>query len=474
MIRTGAGLILGTAWLGAFLAGFDFAALYVAIPVIAHEFGIGLSATSWVVLVYTLVFVGFTVSVGTLGSRFGIRRMMACGFLIFGVLSVFCSLSTDIVTLTAARAVQALGGSILYVLGPAVLRTMIPEEKQDRAFGLYTFAPYVGFSLGPGLGGLITFYLGWPWIFIVNVPICLFGLWALRAMPARPPAKSGETKKRLDIAGSILGFVFLACLVVGFNQGREWGWTSPAILGCFVGCVIAFAAFIWWEIRSDHSAIDMSMFKRRVFCLSLSSIFFVLFVSAGAQFLFPIHTEWFKGLSVQDAGFLLMTMSAGLALSSLQSARFAERFHVRDVCVAGLVIAAGGVAVFAFGPQHLPFWIFGIAMAVFGFGIGMHYPQMMRLAMQSAPHEKSIEASTAMSSTRSIAQLLGIVAFETVFSQVYLKADSPHYGSTTNAQSITLMADAFMIAFSIGVVLCLAAIVPLVFLSRSGKQPASS
>lgn len=462
--------ILLTAWLGAFLAGFDFAALYVAIPVIANEFNIGLSATSWVVLIYTLVFVGFTIPVGTLGTRYGIKRMMIAGFVIFGALSVVCALSTNIQMLAAARTLQALGGSILYVLGPAILRSMIPHDKQDRAFGLFAFAPYVGISLGPGLGGLITFYLGWNWIFLVNVPVCLVGLLALRSMPAPSDQQSGAPDKPLDIGGSLLGFVFLACLVFAFNQGREWGWGSPVIVVCLVASVAVFVAFIWWEMRSDNSAIDLSLFGRRVFGLSLLTIFLILFVSAGAQFLFPIHAEWLLGLSVHHAGFLLMAMPAGLAISSLQSDRFSKHFHIRDLCMTGLFIAAIGIAIYAFGGQLLPVWIYAVALAVFGFGIGMHYPHMMRLAMQSTPLEKSVETSTAMSSLRSVSQLLGIVVFETLFSEVYLKPENPDYGSSTSAQSIELMNSAFMIAFTIGIVICLFAIVLLLFLSRSENE----
>ena len=462
--------ILLVAWLGAFLAGFDFAALYVAIPVIANEFNIGLSATSWIVLAYTLVFVGFTISVGTLGTRFGIRRLLFWGFLIFGALSIPCALSTDIYMLTVSRALQALGGSILYVLGPAVLRNMIPQDQQEQAFGLFAFAPYVGISMGPALGGLITFHLGWSWIFVLNVPICLIGLLALKAMPAEAANTDHGHKRPLDIAGSVLGFVFLAFLVLAFNQGKEWGWASFGIVGCFVGCVVFFAAFIWWEVRSENSAIDLSLFRRRTFGLGLISIFLILFVSAGAQFLFPIHAEWFKGLSVQVTGILLMSTSAGLALSSLQSKRLATRFYIRDLCIAGLVVASLGVALYAFGTRHLPVWSFALALAIFGFGVGLHYPQLMRLAMQTTPEEKSIQASTAMSSIRSVAQLLGIVVFETVFSEVYLNPDNPNYGSSTSMESIDLMAAAFMIAFTIGLVLCLVAVIPLLFLARSEKE----
>jgi EmrB/QacA subfamily drug resistance transporter len=467
-------LILLAAWLGAFLAGFDFAAIYVALPVIADNFKVDLSSISWIVLSYTLVFVSFTISVGTLGKRFGIRRMLFAGFFIFGALSIPCALSTGIYTLAISRAIQALGGAMLYVLGPAVLRTMVPHGEQEKAFGIFAFAPYVGLSLGPGLGGLITFYLGWPWIFLINVPVCLAGLLALRAMPTDQSVSKNSRKAPLDIMGSVLGFVFLSCLIVAVNQGKEWGWSSPVIIGCFAGFLITFAAFLWWEVRNDNSVINLSLFGHRIFGFSLISIFFILFASGGANFLFPIHTEWYKGLSVQNAGFVLMTMAVGLAISSLQAERLAKQFYDRDLCIAGLIIAAVSLTIYVFGRQATPLWVFALAMGAFGFGLGIHYPLMMRLAMQSVPTENSVQAATAMSSVRSAAQLLGIVVFESTFSEIYLIHGNPHCGSRVSARSIDQMSTGFSVTFAIGVALCLVAVIPILFLGRSEKEMIAS
>ena len=270
-----------------------------------------------------------------------------------------------------------------------------------------------------------------------------------------------------------MGFIFLAFLIFALNQGREWGWTSGAIIGCLIGFVVTFVLFLWWEWRDTNSAIDLGLFRNPAFGLSTLGISLLLFVGAGSRFLFPIHVQWFEGLSVQDAGFVLMAMAAGLAVTTLQAQRLARRFYVRDLCVAGLLIAAAGLSTFVFAGHQTPVWVFAVAMAVVGFGLGMHYPQTMRLAMQSVPEDNSIKAATAMSSVRSVAQLLGIVAFETVFSQIYLKPSDLHYGSSTNAESLSQMTTSFHLAFAIGVVLCLAALVPLLFLPRSETEMAN-
>ncbi|MEJ2122936.1 MAG: MFS transporter, partial [Alphaproteobacteria bacterium] len=357
------------AWLGAFLIGFDSTALNIAVPMIATDFDIGLSAASWVILIYILVVVCCGLLAGSLANTVGGRRLLIFGFCIFAVGSLLCAVATELYALIAFRALQALGGSILYVLGPAVIRRSFAGKEQDWAFGLYCMAPSVGICLGPALGGLVAGTLGWPWILLMNLPVCLLALFAVWGLPAEQ-IDQGRSSVRLDLVGAGLGALSLAGLVVALNQGRELGFGSPIILSCFCAFAVGIVVFVIWEVKAPAAALDLRVFRITTVGLASLSNSLLLFVYAGASFLLPVYLVWYQGLSVVQAGIVLMLLGGLNGVLSAQFGRLTRIAKGRTIAtLGGLAVALGLTRLAVAGPEASLVLIV-LSSSLIGLGMG--------------------------------------------------------------------------------------------------------
>ncbi len=461
---------LAVPWLGAFLVSLDVSALNIALPTISSHFRVDLSATSWAALAYLLMLVGSTPAVGVISERYGYRRIWFVGFSLFVVGSVCCALSDGIVLLSLSRGVQGIGGSVLYVMGPATIRRVLPEEDHSRAFGIYATAFSAGICLGPAVGGFVTGHLGWQWIFLMNVPICAAGIASLGALPS---GENGHRRpERFDLAGTLLSFVGLAALIVGLNRGSEMGWTSPAVLGCFGVAVLSLAAFVRRELRFPSPALDLRLLGNAAFGLGNLSFMLYLFVFGGAMFLIPFQLEWFRGLSTHAAGLVIMIQPLSLILVATQAGRLSKRLSANRMRILGGLVMAVSVALLGNLSRTAPTEVFCLALAVMGIGAGLYVPKNMETIMESVAVDRAGSASSLTSIVRSVAQLLGILVFETIFSEfVGLSQVGGHTSVSQSPASLDTLGYAFNLVFWIGTATALLSVVPFIIAGAfSGEE----
>ena len=303
--RVSSGTVLGVASFGAFLAFLDATIVNVAFPSIRESFPDStISNLSWVLNAYNIVFAAFLVPFGRLTDLIGRRRAFVWGVLVFTVASVICALSPSVGFLIGARVVQALGAAMLVPASLALVVAAFPAERRTHAVGLWGASAALASGLGPPIGGLLVQVGDWRWAFLVNLP---FGI-AAWVLARRSLVESRAPGRRTlpDLGGAALFALALGLLTLGIVQGGDWGWTSSAVIGCFVVAAVLLVLFVASSRRHRSPLLDPELLKVRAFKVGN-----VATVAAGMGFYAYLLTNilWLTyvwGYSVLRAGLALV------------------------------------------------------------------------------------------------------------------------------------------------------------------------
>ena len=457
-------LLLAVVAVGAFMANLDACIVNVSLPSIAQEYDVSPSAVSLVVLSYLLCEVSFLLLFGKLGEIWGISRIFLLGVAVFTVGSLLCGLSPSLVHLVGWRALQGVGGSMIFAVMLVFPGLYLPAGKRAAAMGVITTAaalgvaagPPLGVAAGPPLGGLLTSTLGWHWIFFVNLPIGAAALVAgIAWLPRRQPACADG---RVDLPGATLSFLALLFLLLPLNMGREWGWfsaTTLATLAVGLGCALAFVLREW---RARHPLLDLRLFAHRNFSLATTAFLVAMATTGGVLFLFPFYLQVQRGLTPFVCGAVLMVIAGGQLLGPWAGG-LADRYGSRSVCSAGLMLSALAFALFCLLNDLTAIWFIVLALSLFGLSQGLNKAPNINLAMEDVPALSKPLAGSVISVARSLGLAVGVVAFETVFSEAI-----PHRVSVENVSVQAahvdpgLLQHGFTVAFLLGVALSLLAL----------------
>lgn len=252
--------------LGFCVVQFDVTVVNTALSSIGQSLQGGVSELQWVVSSYTATFAAFILTAGALGDRLGAKRVFMTGFAIFTAASVACALAPTIVLLIAARAVQGIGAAILVPNSLALLNHAYPGQKdRGRAVGIWAGGASVALTAGPVAGGGLVALVGWPGIFLVNVPIGLLGLWLTwrhAGETARAPTRE------LDLPGQAAAICALGCLAGAIIEGGAFGWNNLLVIaGCMAFATLA-VLFVVRERRARQPMLPLALFKNRLFSIT--------------------------------------------------------------------------------------------------------------------------------------------------------------------------------------------------------------
>ena len=435
----------------AFMASLDSTIVNISLPTIASSFDVDISIVSWVVLAYLLVLAGLLLVFGKLGDLKGFRRVFIAGFAIFAVGSLLCGLSATIYQLIAFRALQGIGGAALEALAPAMILIYLPASRRGWALGVLATVVSLGIAAGPILGGLITEHMSWHWIFLINVPVGIIAvLFAARYLPADVPSASGAP---FDTAGAALILLALTTLLFPLNQGLDLGWTSPVILGSFCASVLLWILFFVHEHRCEAPLVDMRLFSSRNYLLGNAAGLLIMMVYNGLIFLLPFFFEIVQGRSTEFAGLLLAIPAVALMLVGPVSGALSDRYGSRLPTICACILAAAALYLFSFFSQNtgLPF-IIG-SMVLIGVAIGLFFPPNMSQILGSGGKEGEGVASSVMMTIRNTGAVFGVAIFGTIVVQVVTGMMAHRHVVTASPD---VLSAGFSIAFSIGILICLA------------------
>src|SRR2546429_3538373 len=313
--------------LGAFMTALDSSIVNIALPAIAHTFGVGVSgAIEWIIIGYLIVIAACLLTLGRLADMLGRKPIYEAGLVIFVLGSIFSGAAPSLTILILARLVQGVGAACIFAVNTAMITSVFPANERGRALGLNAVVVALGVTAGPTIGGLITQYLSWRWIFYVNVPIGALVFSIGMRMLTEPLHRH---KERFDPLGAVLFAIGLASMTLGFSFGQEWGWTSPGIISSLVVGVVALVTAVLVERRVPDPILKLSLLKNRVFASANISFLFAMLALFAPGFLLPFYFEELRGFPAVQAGLLLTPLSLTLAVMAPLRGSLADRFGSR-------------------------------------------------------------------------------------------------------------------------------------------------
>jgi EmrB/QacA subfamily drug resistance transporter len=407
--RDGRWLALTILCLGVLMIVLDTTIVNVALPSIKADLGFGETSLAWVVNGYMLTFGGFLLLGGRLGDLFGHRRLFLIGLALFTVASLACGLAGNQAFLVAARAVQGLGGAVVSAVALSLIMDLFTEPAdRAKAMGVYGFVCAGGGSIGVLLGGLLTGALSWHWIFLVNLPIgiAVFAL-SLRLLPS---GHNESAPRHLDVAGAVTVTAALMLAVYAIVGGNEAGWTSGRTIGLLAGAVALLLVFLMIESRVRAPLMPLGLFRLRN--LTISNIVGILWAAAMFAwfFLSALYLQQVLGYDPMQVGLAFLPSNLIMAAFSLGlSAKLVMRFGTRGPLAAGLLLAAAGLALFAWAPVGGSFAAHVLpGMLLLGLGAGMALNPVLLAAMSEVGPTESGLASGVVNTAFMMGGALGL------------------------------------------------------------------
>jgi EmrB/QacA subfamily drug resistance transporter len=399
--------------LALFMAALDNLVVSTALPVIRVHLHAGLSGLEWTVNAYTLTFAVLLLLSAAVGERFGRRRIFVLGIAVFTLASAMAALAPSIGALVAARAVQGAGGAMIMPLSLTLLSAAVPPARRNAALGIWGAIGGTAVALGPLVGGAVTTGWAWQYIFWLNVPIGL----VLIPLARWKLAESRGTAARLDLGGVGLVSVGLFGVVLGLVRGNQYGWLSSGVVASFVVGATTLAAFIFWELRSDHPMLDVRLFADRAFAAVNMTALLFSFGMFGSIFFLSQFLQTVQGYSPLSAGLRVLPWTGMAMLLAPVVGLLAERWGGKPLVVSGLVLQAAGLAWLAsITSPTTPYLDLVPAFVVAGIGMSLFFVPLASLVLGSVPTSLEGVASGTNSAFRELGGVLGIAVLGAVFS----------------------------------------------------------
>jgi EmrB/QacA subfamily drug resistance transporter len=433
----------------------------VALPSIQSDLGFTQSSLAWVVNAYLIAFGGLLLLAGRLGDLVGRKRIFMLGLGVFTVASLLCGLAQSPGVLIGARFVQGAGGAMASAVILGMIVTMFPDPaEQARAIGIYAFVASAGAAIGLLAGGVLTEAINWHWIFFVNLPIGIGT--ALIASRLIERDEGIGLDKGADVPGAVLIVAALMLAVYTIVEATDYGWGSLHTLGLGAVAIGLLAAFVAREARTSTPLMPLRIFRSRAVSAANAVQAFMVAGLFGMFFLGALYMQRVLGYDALEVGlaFLPVALLIG-ALSIGISARLILRFGAHATLIPGLVLIAGGLALFQRAPVEASYVADVLpSMVLMGLGAGLSFPSLMTLAMSGATASDSGLASGLVNTTAQVGGALGLAVLATLSST---RTENLLADGASTASALT---DGYQLAFVIGVGLTLTALALAVALLR--------
>lgn len=412
-LTVGSRLNLNATYLAAIIVLMDLTAVNIALPGISRHFDLDMSRVSWLLMISMLSATSFALIAGKITEVWGTKKVLLIGFIIFMIGNLLSFYSRSFEALLIIRFFQGIGEALLYVAGPAFIRKNLSSQKQQSAYGIWMACSGIGIAFGPLIGATLISMFAWNWVFLVNLPLSIAGF--LMIVFVKEVHEKEKEKKATDYWGAVYSFVFLAGLILGFNlMSRTNGNELLIYLSLFISVIFLFL-FIRRENYFSNPVFKLQLFRIPNFRLTALGFFLYFLVNVGSRFLRPFYFENERMLSTETSGLLMMVAPLLMIFISPLSGRLIRLTSPKNLCVLGNVFLAMSMFMFAGWDTDTELWFIILSMIVLGIGMGVYYPNSSFVGMSGLPEQNSSMGSAAISTSKSLGKLMGVLVFVSLY-----------------------------------------------------------
>ncbi|WP_280309460.1 MFS transporter [Nocardia abscessus] len=471
-------LILVVLCLSTLVLVIDNMLLTVAIPQISTDLGATAQDIQWTIDAYILVFAGLLLTTGSLSDRFGRRRVMVLGLVLFGLASALAATAGSPEMLIAGRVVMGIGGALIMPSTLSILITVFDEQERPKAIAAWSAAAMIGMVGGPVVGGVLLNHFWWGSAFLVNVPVVLLAI--IAALTLMPESKGPWTKP--DYIGmilSIIGTTAVVWTIIEFPHSGIAGVWPGLVIG-----VLGMIAFAIRELNTEHPMVPLHLFGNKVFTGSSFSLVLVTFANGGLLLILTQYMQFVLGYSPIKTALAFTPMALSALVFNALGAAMMVKVGVRPLTMVGMVVLAGGFAMLSVLSADSGFWAPAIGMALVGAGAGLTIPTATNALMGAVPPEQAGIGSALNDTIQQTGAAMGVAVLGAVLAGRYTgsmpesvsEAARKNIASAVGGGEGTVIAaarsaftDAMSTTFSVGTASVLFATVVAFFLMRGAQ-----
>ncbi|OBZ11678.1 hypothetical protein A8L34_15135 [Bacillus sp. FJAT-27264] len=402
-------LTISVMCMGIFLCMLDTTIMNITLPAIQDSLGVTLNQLSWALNIYTITFAVMTIPLGRLAEIYGKNKIYILGFIIFCGGSLICSFSNDVYFLIIGRGVQSIGAAIIFPISMVIGISTVSIEKRSKVIAILGVTQGLSAALGPSIGGLVTQFLGWRWVFLINVPLSIIAI--VISLFCLNTKNEEKIESQNDYTGAFWCVCFLFSLTLGLTQGNSWGWESIRVIVTFSVTIVSFIIFIFTEKRSKYAMINLKLFEDRQFNASAVTVVFSNLFLIGVTVLLPTFLNRIHGESELRAALLVTPISAMIFVFSPIAGLLVDKVGRKAVIFTGFI----GMAVAYYMLYHLDvsngYTQLIIACLVLGFGYGIIVGPITVLAASSFTGELLTASQSVVGVLRQVGTVLAVAIF---------------------------------------------------------------
>ncbi len=398
--------VLAVVALAVFIGNVDGTIMNVALPTLSRDLGATTTELQWIVDAFALVFSGFLFASGTLGDRFGRRRLLVTGLAVFGACSLAGAWSSSTTELIALRAGTGLGAALLFPATLAIISDVYRDpSSRAKAIGIWGAVAGLAVAIGPVLGGWLLEHFWWGSVLLVNVPICAVAIVAVLVVV--PPSRDPDASK-LDLGGGVLSVALVTTVVWTIIEAPDAGWSSTRTLVGFAVAVLLLGGFVVYEIHHASPMLDLRLFRSPDLVAATLAISIAFVALLGFIFGVSQYLQLVQGYSTLAAGVRIVPIAVAVAVSSAMAPGIAATFGARRAATAGLAVMAAGLGLATALSPTSGYGLVAAALVFIGFGVGLTTTPSTNLIMGAVPHTQAGVGSALNDATRELGGTFGV------------------------------------------------------------------
>ncbi|WP_431062174.1 MFS transporter [Methanobacterium sp.] len=449
--------VLITVMLGSFLIPFMGTSLNIALPSIGIEFALNAILLSWIPTAFILANAALILPFGRLADIYGRKKIFLYGVITYTFASFLASISPSGILLLIFSFLQGIGCSMIFGTGVALISSVFDPQERGKAYGIYVASVYTGIFSGLILGGFLVQQFGWRSIFIFNIP---FGILLISIILLQLKSEwAGSKGEKFDIIGSVLFFFIIISLMQGFSAFADGNFGKYLMLAGILGTIV----FLIYENRLEYPLLKLSVFKNKIFTISVTSILIINLGTTAMTFLLSLYLQYLKLLSPNAAGIILVLQPLAVAILSPFAGRISDKVDTRIIASIGMAITTIGLFSFIFLNENTPLYFIILGLILVGTGLALFSSPVTNTAMNVVNKNiygtASATASTMVFIGQTLSMGFAIIIFSLYIGNVQI---TPQY--------YPLFLKSLNIAFIAYTLVCFVGLIILSFMGKNSEK----